>query len=104
MVNRKLDNAPNGMIDITGLSAKIEISGVIKFTRTCELVTCWIYVPMTIRALVILLKCFIDKNLGAYRANVQKNILVKWNMSLLQRVISARRFRIGILAMVHASD
>ena len=59
---------------------------------------------MTRRVLVILTKGFIGKHMGAYRANANNGILVIWNMSLLQRVISARRFRIGILDMVNASD
>jgi hypothetical protein len=57
---------------------------------------------MTKRVLVILIKHFVDKNIDAYRANTKTSILVTWNMSLLQRVISACRFRIGILEMVDA--
>jgi hypothetical protein len=51
---------------------------------------------MTKRILDILMKRVIDKNIGAYSTNGQKSILVTWNMSLFQRIISARGFRVRI--------
>lgn len=82
-----------------------DITNPMLFPLTVQIITGCIWVTnMTRRGLVVLRKRFIDKKIGSYRANAKNSILVTWNMSLFQRVISASRFRIGILDIVHASD